>query len=151
MRSTLLLTLTLFLAACNDATTSNQLQSSNAVEKETVVEQTQTAVTPAPLKEESVAVEAESKPATPKVQETAVNGHTIFVHKCVSCHGKNGEKVALNVSQVIAGWDKERTITALKGYRDGSYGKSLKGIMKGQVSSLNDEQIEAVAEYIAIL
>lgn len=71
--------------------------------------------------------------------------------KCAACHGMNGEKKALNKSQVIAGWSEDKLITAIKGYKDGSYGGAMKGIMKGQVNSLNDAQIEKVAKHIATL
>jgi cytochrome c553 len=71
--------------------------------------------------------------------------------KCVGCHGLNGEKQALGKSQVIKGWEESKTITALKGYKDGTYGSAMKGVMKGQVASLNEEQIKSLAKYIATL
>ncbi|MCJ7764382.1 MAG: c-type cytochrome [Thiovulaceae bacterium] len=81
----------------------------------------------------------------------AVNGRALYVQKCASCHGISGEKVAFNQSKIIAGWDKERSMQALKGYQDGSYGGSLKGIMKGQVESLNEKQMEAISESVSTL
>jgi len=69
--------------------------------------------------------------------------------KCAGCHGAKAEKKALNKSQVIAGWSKDKTVAALTGYKDGSYGGAMKGLMKGQVASYNDKQIAAVSEYIA--
>ena len=71
--------------------------------------------------------------------------------KCASCHGKKAEKKALNKSQVIQGWDKQKIVDALKGYKDGSYGGAMKGLMKGQVATYDDAQIEAVSEYISTL
>jgi len=71
--------------------------------------------------------------------------------KCASCHGAQAQNKALNKSQIIQGWDKERLVTALKGYKDGSYGGNMKGLMKGQVASYDDAKIEAVAEYISTL
>jgi len=69
--------------------------------------------------------------------------------KCAGCHGMNGEKPALGKSKIIKGWKSEQTIAALKGYKDGTYGGAMKGVMKGQVMSLNDEQIKALGDYIA--
>ncbi|MBN2815149.1 MAG: c-type cytochrome [Campylobacterales bacterium] len=69
--------------------------------------------------------------------------------KCTACHGVNAEKKALGKSAVIAGWETEKTIAALKGYKDGTYGGTMKALMKGQVAALNDTQIEEVAAYIA--
>ncbi len=80
----------------------------------------------------------------------ATDGAALY-KKCTGCHGVNGEKKALGKSQVIKGWEESKTITALKGYKDGTYGGAMKGLMKGQVASLNDEKIQALAKYIATL
>ncbi|XPV70235.1 MAG: c-type cytochrome [Halarcobacter sp.] len=68
--------------------------------------------------------------------------------KCVACHGANGEKVAMGKSKIIKDMTKAEIITAMKGYKDGSYGGALKGLMKGQVSGLSDADIEAIANKI---
>lgn len=69
--------------------------------------------------------------------------------KCAGCHGANGEKKALGKSKVIKDMTKADFIAAMKGYKDGSYGGPMKGLMKGQVSSLSDADIEAIANKIA--
>jgi len=43
---------------------------------------------------------------------------------------------------------KENIVTALKGYKDGTYGGAMKGMMKGQVSKLSDADIDAIAAEI---
>ena len=68
---------------------------------------------------------------------------------CAGCHGAKGEKKALGKSAPITGWAKEKTIAALKGYKDGSYGGPMKGVMKGQVVRLSDADIEALADQIS--
>jgi len=68
---------------------------------------------------------------------------------CATCHGANGEKAALGKSQIIKGWDAAKIESALHGYKDGSYGGVMKGVMKGQVARLSDADIKAVAEHIA--
>lgn len=78
----------------------------------------------------------------------AADGAAVY-KKCASCHGANAEKPALGKSQVIAGWDVAKTVAALNGYKDGSYGGAMKGVMKGQVVSMSDADIQAVAEFIA--
>jgi len=78
----------------------------------------------------------------------ASDGATIF-KKCAACHGANGEKVALGKSKVIKDFSKDEIVTALKGFKDGTYGGSMKALMKGQVASLSDADIEAVAEFIS--
>ena len=78
----------------------------------------------------------------------AADGTGLYA-KCQGCHGVNGEKVALGKSKIIKGWKVEQTMAALKGYKDGTYGGVMKGVMKGQVASLNEEQMKTLAEYIA--
>ena len=80
----------------------------------------------------------------------ASEGSELF-KKCASCHGAAGEKHALNKSKVINAMSKEELVTALKGYKDGSYGGSMKALMKGQVAAYDDKQIDTVAAYITTL
>ena len=68
---------------------------------------------------------------------------------CAGCHGKTGEKKALGKSAAIKGWSVEKTVAALKGYKDGSYGGSSKMMMKGQVARLSDADIQSLAEQIS--
>lgn len=68
--------------------------------------------------------------------------------KCVACHGAAGEKAALNKSLIIKDMSKADFISAMKGYKDGSYGKDQKALMKAQVAALNDTQIEEIASFI---
>jgi cytochrome c len=77
----------------------------------------------------------------------ASDGATLF-KKCAACHGATGEKVALGKSKIIKDLSKEQIVTAIKGYKDGTYGGPMKALMKGQVASLSDADVEAVAEYI---
>ena len=68
---------------------------------------------------------------------------------CTGCHGANFEKSAMNKSKIVKDMSKEDIEKALKGYKDGSYGGAMKGIMKGQASKMSDEDITAFAESIA--
>jgi cytochrome c553 len=68
--------------------------------------------------------------------------------KCVGCHGADGSKVALGKSEIIKNMTKEDIVKALKGYKDGTYGKGMKNIMIGQVGSLGDKDIQDIANYI---
>ncbi len=68
--------------------------------------------------------------------------------KCASCHGANGEKSALNKSKIIAEMSKADIAAALHGYKDGTYGGPMKGLMKGQVAGLSEADITAIAEKI---
>jgi len=71
--------------------------------------------------------------------------------KCAGCHGSKAERKALNMSLVIQGWDKEKIMDAIKGYKSGTYGGAMKTVMTGQVKMLNDEEIEVLSNYISTL
>jgi len=76
---------------------------------------------------------------------TAVSAN---VSGCTGCHGANFEKKAMNVSKVVKDMTTAEIVTALKGYKDGSYGGAMKGLMKGQVAKLDDAAIDAMAAEI---
>jgi len=67
---------------------------------------------------------------------------------CTGCHGGGFEKAAMGKSKVVKDMTKADIIASLKGYKDGSYGGAMKGLMKGQVANLTDADIEAIAEAI---
>lgn len=67
---------------------------------------------------------------------------------CVGCHGAAFDKTALGKSKVVKDMAKEDIVAALKGYKAGTYGGAMKAVMKGQVASLSDADIEAIAAEI---
>jgi len=67
---------------------------------------------------------------------------------CKGCHGASFEKKAMGKSKEVNKMSKADIVTALKGYKDGSYGGAMKGIMKGQVASLSDADMDAIAAEI---
>ncbi len=68
--------------------------------------------------------------------------------KCAGCHGQHGEKKALGKSKVMKDMSKADIVAAMKGYKAGTYGGPMKGLMKGQVASLSDADMNAIAEKI---
>jgi len=87
---------------------------------------------------------------TPK-KKSSIDGGALFKSNCSSCHGAKAQNKALGKSHVIAGWDSKKISAALHGYKNGTYGGSMKTIMKGQASKLNDDQISALANFISKL
>ena len=136
MRSLLFISSILFLSACSDS--NNQTTSTLPKEKTST---------------QKIALKTTKEPAEAVVQvkKNAPSGHSIYAHKCASCHGLKAQKIALNKSQVIAGWDAKKTTEVLKGYQNGTYGSSMKAIMQGQVSTLDDKEIALVSLYISHL
>ncbi|MDB2562904.1 c-type cytochrome [Sulfurimonas sp.] len=86
--------------------------------------------------------------AVAEVAAVTVDGALLY-SKCAGCHGKSGEMSALNKSAVISDWSVTQIQDALNGYKAGTYGGSLKGMMIGQAKDLSEEDITAIAEYIA--
>lgn len=68
--------------------------------------------------------------------------------KCIGCHGASGEKKGLGKSLIIKDMSKEKIIEALIGYKNGTYGASMKALMSSQVKTLTEQDIKNIAEYI---
>ena len=68
--------------------------------------------------------------------------------KCVICHGANGEKVALGKSKVIKDMNKADFVSALKGYKDGTYGGAQKILMTPLVKDMDEATMNEIAAMI---
>ncbi len=66
---------------------------------------------------------------------------------CTSCHGNNFEKSALGKSAIIANLSHKTISIALKGYKNGTYGGDLKGLMS-KVGAYSDEEIDTFSKTI---
>ena len=73
----------------------------------------------------------------------AVNGKA-----CAGCHGQNFEKKAMGKSKVVSDLTHAEIATALKGYKAGTFGGPMKGLMKGQVAKYSDADLDAFAQTI---
>jgi len=62
---------------------------------------------------------------------------------CKGCHGQNFEKKALGKSKVVSDMTKAEVSAALVGYKDGTYGGPMKGVMKGQVAKYSAADLSA--------
>ena len=61
---------------------------------------------------------------------------------CKGCHGANFEKKALGKSKVVADMTKAEVSAALVGYKNGTYGGAMKGVMKGQVAKYSEADLK---------
>jgi cytochrome c-type protein NapB len=107
----------------------------------------------APVAQKAEAPKAEEKKAEEKKAEapkekTASASAEVNTAVCAGCHGANFEKKAMGVSKVVNTLTKDEIKKALHGYKDGTYGGSMKTIMKGQAGGLSDAQIEAIANKV---
>ncbi|MGE4455420.1 MAG: cytochrome c [Arcobacteraceae bacterium] len=78
-------------------------------------------------------------------------GEHLYIKKCSHCHGLKGEQSVFETSAVIQGWQTSKTIEALHGYKDNSYGSTKKGVMKVVVARLDEASMKDVATYIETL
>ena len=136
-----IVTITLLYAGCNEENNSTSQEKVQTIK----TKEEPSKIVEIPVKKEESAI-----PIAKTVQKvvstpTAV---TLF-QKCASCHGQNAEKKALNQSAIIKDWDATKIANALKGYKAGTYGGSMKGLMKAQVNNLSNKEIELLSEYIA--
>lgn len=67
---------------------------------------------------------------------------------CTSCHGADWTKAALGKSKNVAEMTHKEIEDSLIGYKDGSYGGPMKGLMKGQVAKYSDEELKAFSQTI---
>lgn len=67
---------------------------------------------------------------------------------CTGCHGKDWSKLALGKSLNVSTMTHADIAASLKGYKDGSYGRGMKGLMKGQVAKYSDADLDAFAQTI---
>lgn len=79
---------------------------------------------------------------------TAVAFAEVNLKSCAGCHGQNFEKKALGKSLVVSDMNATAITSALVGYKDGTYGGSMKGLMKGQVSKYSEAELTASAKAI---
>ena len=136
----------LFLSACgNDSQTKKK--------SETIIDTKIEAVKLAKQSVEAINIKVEKTqaPTTSLVEHTSTSGADLYAQKCASCHGIDAKKSALNTSAAIAGWTTTKTQKALNGYKDGSFGGKMKGIMQGQSKPLTDSDIKLLSDYISIL
>ena len=73
---------------------------------------------------------------------STASGASIAV--CKGCHGQGWEKVVMGKSKVVKDMSKTEILTALKGYKNGTYGGVLKGLMVDQVKKLSSEDMELI-------
>jgi len=67
---------------------------------------------------------------------------------CKGCHGAHFEKKAMGKSKIVANMTHDEIAHALKGFKAGTYGGPMKGLMKGQVAKYSDADLEAFAQTV---
>ena len=72
--------------------------------------------------------------------------------RCIPCHGKNGQRNALQKSRIIGGEDRETLLYELEEYKAGRLNQyGLGEIMKGQLQTYSENDLKILAYYISAL
>jgi len=96
------------------------------------------------------AKEAATAAAATLTRDTGA-GKALFA-KCAGCHGADGKTHAMGKSAIIAGQPAADLETKIHAYKAGTRNEAGMGmVMKGQVASLSDDDIKAIAAYISSL
>ena len=66
----------------------------------------------------------------------------VNIESCKSCHGVDFEKASLGSSKIVRDMTKEEVVEALLGYKNGTYGGSMKGVMIEKVKNYTDEELK---------
>ena len=68
---------------------------------------------------------------------------SVNLASCKGCHGQNFEKKALGKSKVVSEMTKQEVSDAMVGYKNGTYGGPMKGLMKGQAAKYTEEELRS--------
>lgn len=71
--------------------------------------------------------------------------YAVSVTGCTGCHGQHFEKAAMGKSKIVKDMSLKDIIDALKGYKAGTYGDTMKQMMVAQVKNLSNSDMEAMS------
>lgn len=125
------------LSACDSKQEDKQEQqtTSKTIDKKVEVKKTVE-------KKEPIAKVEEKIKEIKKEDVAKKENNKVVLDTCKGCHGANFEVVALGKSKIVANMTKDEVSVALIGYKNGTYGGAMKGIMKGQVVKYSDEALK---------
>jgi cytochrome c-type protein NapB len=69
----------------------------------------------------------------------------VSVTGCTGCHGQHFEKSAMGKSKIVKDMSLKDIVNAMKGYKAGTYGDTMKQMMVSQVKNLSDSDMEAMS------
>lgn len=78
------------------------------------------------------------------------SAYAVSIAVCAGCHGQNFEKAAMGKSKIVKDMSLKDIVNALKGYKAGTYGDTMKKMMEDQVKHLKDSDLEAMSLLIKI-
>ena len=82
----------------------------------------------------------------------SADGETLYKTKtCSTCHGKDGKTPIMPMYPKIAGQNKEYTLQQMVDIKSGARSNGQSAAMKGVMHLVSDEELQALAEYIATM
>lgn len=82
----------------------------------------------------------------------AADGATLYKERtCFTCHGKDGKSPILPIYPKIAGQNPEYSLQQMKDIKSGARANGQSAAMKGIMHLVTDEEIKALAEYVATM
>lgn len=86
----------------------------------------------------------------PAGMANAADGAELYKAKiCNTCHGDDGNQPVMAAYPKIAGQNAEYALQQMKDIRDGKRTNGLSAAMQGVVSTVTDEEFEAIAAWLA--
>ena len=86
------------------------------------------------------------------ISAQALDGAELYKTKtCLTCHGKDGKTTIMPSYPKIAGQNEAYTLQQLKDIKSGARANGMSAAMKGIMHLVNDEEMEALAKYIATM
>ena len=123
---------------------SNSFESySNTSENQEQMEQRILAKLQKQKEEEKIAKQLEEKI---KLQQA---GKSLYVNKCQSCHGANGELEARGYSRPLDTLSLEQMQDAIRGYTNGTYNRGLAISMRPIANSISSNDVEEIYSYLS--
>lgn len=82
----------------------------------------------------------------------ALDGEQLYKSKtCAACHGKDGASPMMPTYPKIAGQNAAYAVQQMRDIKSGARSNGNSAAMKGVMHLVSDEEIEAIAEWLATL
>ncbi len=86
------------------------------------------------------------------VADEAVDGETLYVERgCVYCHGPEGKEPALSEYPKLAGQNEQYLLQQMLDIKNMARKNGYTGMMQPAVINISDEELAAIAAYLAVL
>jgi len=82
-------------------------------------------------------------------QDLVSEGKGLYQAECALCHLDNG--LGYGINPALAGLNESEILQMLEGYQDGTYGGANAALMSVYIQGKSQQQLQAMAAYIATL